>query len=45
MKNLLNHVLLNRILVLRYHVRHHHHCVRAVIGLERLLINVGLINV
>lgn len=45
MKNLLNHVLLNRILILRYHVRHHHQCVRAVIGLEKILINIGLIYV
>jgi len=45
MQKLLNHLLLNQILILRYRVRDHRQCVRAVIGLERLLINVGLIHV
>ncbi len=45
MRNRLNHFLLNRLLIVRYHMRKHPVAVRNIIAAERLCIKLGIIFV
>lgn len=42
-RNGINHLLLNRIMILRYQLRRRPGCVRLIVGLEALCLKTGLL--
>jgi len=43
LRNSINHLILNRIMVLRYQLRKRPGCIRCIIGIEALCLRTGLI--